>query len=290
MPTAPFLTRVRDLPRLGLGISTEYGAKAAGGLDPLALARRHPGFAGFLEVGVEADRGLDDDAQRWLAAGRATTYHFLDVNLDDPADYADEAWLERVRAHIATLRPAWLCGDAGLWHFGPRERGHMLLLPPILTHTSMLAMSAGIVALRTATGREVLPENPPGQAFVGDMHLLDFYAALVREADTGMLLDLSHLAIYQRLMGHAPDARLADFPLERIVEVHIAGGIERDHDGFAWVEDAHGADVLPEVWALFEWLVPRAPNLKAVVFECERNPIDVTLPGFARIQSLLERT
>ncbi len=290
MPTPPFLTRVRDLPKLGLGISTEYGARAAGGLNPLTLARQHPKFARFLEVGVEAERGLDRDALRWVKDGRRTTYHFLDVNLDDPGDYSDVAWLDRVRAHIATLRPAWLCGDAGLWHFGPRERGHMLLLPPILTHASMLAMSHGIVALRAATGREVLPENPPGQLFVGDMHLLDFYAALVREADTGMLLDLSHLAIYQRLMGQAPDARLADFPLERIVEVHIAGGVERDHDGFAWVEDAHGADVLPEVWDLFEWLVPRAPNLKAVVFECERNSIDVTLEGFAKIHSILERT
>ncbi len=290
MPPAPFLTRVHELPKLGLGISTEYGARAAGGLNPLALARRYPMYAGFLEVGVEADRGLDRDAKRWRSDGRRTTYHFLDVNLDDPADYADAAWLDRVRAHIEELRPAWLCGDAGLWHFGPRERGHMLLLPPILTQSSVHAMSAGIVALRAATGCEVLPENPPGQVFVGDMHLLDFYAALVREADTGMLLDLSHLAIYQRLMGHAPDARLADFPLDRIVEVHIAGGVERDCDGFAWVEDAHGADVLPEVWSLFEWLVPRAPNLKAVVFECERNTIDVTLPGFERIHAILGRT
>ena len=28
----------------------------------------------------------------WAAAGRATTYHFLDLNLEDPAD-ADDAWL-----------------------------------------------------------------------------------------------------------------------------------------------------------------------------------------------------
>ena len=38
-----FLTRVAALPRLGLGLSTEYGAAAApGALDPLALRAASP--------------------------------------------------------------------------------------------------------------------------------------------------------------------------------------------------------------------------------------------------------
>ena len=286
-PREPFTTRVRALPNLGLGVSTEYGAKGAGGLDPLRLAQEHPTFARFLEVGVEADRGLDDDARRWAASGRPTTYHFLDVNLDEPEDL-DPVWLERVRGHIAALRPAWLCGDAGLWHFGPRERGHMLLLPPILSRASAAAQAIGIRTLRAATGLEVLPETPPGQVYVGDLHLLDYFAELCTAADTGVLLDLAHLAIYQRLQGYAPDAGLDGFPLDRVVELHVAGGIERVHDGFVWIEDAHGADVLPEVWELYERIVACAPNLKAVVFECERNRLEVTLDGFARLATPLE--
>jgi len=282
----PFAKRVARLPTLGLGISTEYGARTSGGLDPLALRAAHPGFAGFLEVGVEAGRGLDADARRWAAAGHATTYHFLDVNLDEPEDF-DAPWLDLVREHIDVLSPAWLCGDAGLWHFGPREPGHMLLLPPILTRASAQALADGIRALSQATGLEVLPENPPGQVFIGDMHLLEFFAEVSAEADCGLLLDLAHLAIYQRLHGHAPDAGLADFPLDRVVEMHVAGGIERQHEGFAWVEDAHGADLLPEVWSLLEQVVPRASNLKAVVFECERNPLAATLDGFERLARLL---
>jgi len=61
LPLVPFLERVRALPTLGLGVSTEYGARSAGGLDPLRLAREHPPFARFLEVGVE--RGLDAEAR-----------------------------------------------------------------------------------------------------------------------------------------------------------------------------------------------------------------------------------
>jgi uncharacterized protein (UPF0276 family) len=283
----PFAKRVRSLPKLGLGISTEYGARSAGGLDPLRLAAEHPGFARFLEVGVEVAKGLDDEARRWSAAGRATTYHFLDVNLDEPEDL-DAPWLAKVQALIAELRPAWLCGDAGLWHFGPREPGHMLLLPPVLTRASAHALAAGVRTLREATGLEVLPENPPGQVFIGDLHLLAYFAELAEAADTGLLLDLSHLAIYQRTQGLPPDAGLADFPLERVVEIHVAGGTLRDHEGLTWVEDAHGATVLPEVWDLFAAVVPRARNLKAVVFECERNALEDTLAGFARLASILD--
>jgi uncharacterized protein (UPF0276 family) len=273
-----FVERSQQLPILGLGVSTEYGAAdAPGALDLRALRRAAPRLGAFLEVGVEAAKGLDDAAIRWAGAGLPTTYHFLDVNLDEPADL-DAAWLAEVRRLAGILKPAWLCGDAGLWHFGPRDRGHMLLLPPILTDDSASELAAGLVALREATGLEVLPENPPGSIFIGDLSLLDFFSRVLERADTGMLLDCAHLAMYQRLMGRQPTDGLDDFPLERVIEVHIAGGSTRSAGGFSWIEDDHSATILPETWAIFRHVVARAENLKAVVVECERNPLSVCLP------------
>jgi len=283
-----FHDRISSLPWLGLGVSTEYGAnEAPGALDVQALRARRPDLAGFLEVGVEVARGLDDAARAWVAAGGATTYHFLDVNLDEEEDF-DPAWLDAVRELAAELRPAWMCGDAGLWHFGPRERGHMLLLPPILSDEAAAAQAAGIERLRAAIGLEVLPENPPGQLFVGDLHLLDFFARVIDRADTGMLLDCAHLAIYQRVMGHAPLTGLDAFPLDRVVELHVAGGTERVTDEcYPWVDDDHTVAVLPDTWAIFEHVVPRAPNLRAIVFECERNHLDACVAGFERLRASL---
>jgi uncharacterized protein (UPF0276 family) len=285
---APFAERVAKLPVLGIGVSTEYGAgDSPGALDPRMLRARNPRWGAFLEVGVEVARGLDRHARAWTAEGLPTTYHFLDVNLDDPADF-DAAWLARVRALADELRPAWLCGDAGLWHVGPRERGHMLLLPPILTDDAATALAEGIVRLRETTGFEVLPENPPGVAYVGDLHLLDFFARVAERADTGLLLDLSHLAIYQHLAGNDALDGLDRFPAERVVEVHIAGGVERVHDGFRWIEDEHGAAVRPEVWRILDALRPRLVNLKAVVVECERNALDTVAPLFAAVEARLQ--
>lgn len=278
-----FLQRVQDLPRLGLGVSTEYGAFGhADTLDPVQLLEHDPRFAGFVEIGVEVARGLDPPTLAWLARGGSTTFHFLDVNLDEPDDF-DPVWLDRLRRLVAQVRPAWLCGDAGLWHFGRRERGHMLLLPPILGDDAATAMAQGIVRLREETAHEVLPENPPGSVYLGDLHLLEYFARVCERADTGMLLDVAHLAIYQRALGHEPLDGLADFPLERVVEVHVAGGIERSHDGMVWIEDAHAPVVLDDTWRILESLLPRLPNLRAVVFECERNRLDAVAPTFGRI-------
>ena len=282
-----FLERVNDLPVLGLGMSTEYGAgDSEGALDLLAHQREHPQFARFLELGIETVKGIDTHAEAWLSTGSPTTYHFLDVNLDEKEDF-DAAWLAQVRALVRKIKPAWMCGDAGLWHFGRRERGHMLLLPPILTDESASALADGIVALRETTGLEVLPENPPGHVFLGDLHLLEFFARVCERADTGMLLDCAHLAIYQRVMGYEPTTGIADFPTDRIVETHIAGGTEKSLNGFHWVEDDHTVDVLPDTWQVLETIAPRVPNLKAAVFECERNPAAYCIPGFKRIQETL---
>lgn len=282
-----FTDRVTSLPHLGLGVSTEYGAgDSPSSLDPWALRESHPAWAGFLEIGVEVHKGLDRHAARWVDAALPCTYHFLDVNLDEPEDL-DEPWLDAVRDLTAQMRPAWMCGDAGLWHFGQRQRGHMLLLPPILTDDAASAMAEGIVALREATGLEVLPENPPGAVFVGDLHLLDFFARVCERADTGMLLDCAHLAIYQGVAGHGPTEGLAAFPLDRVVELHVAGASVETRDGYRWVEDDHTTEVLPETWQIFDRVVPAAGNLKAVVFECERNPAEACAPGFTRLEARL---
>ena len=282
-----FLDRVPGLPRLGLGVSTEYGAgDASGALDPQALREENERWGGFLEVGVELAKGLDRHARAWAARGQPTTYHFLDINLDEPEDF-DPDWIEGVRQTAAALKPAWLCGDAGMWHLGCRDRGHMLLLPPILIAEQIEPMAAGIRRLRAETGLEVLPENPPGAAFVGDLHILDFFGRLAEAADTGLLLDCAHLALYQQIQGHGPLTALDGFPLDRVVELHIAGGAHRDHDGFAWVEDNHGTDVLDETWSIVDFVVARAPNLKAVVVECERNALPLALPLFQATEARL---
>lgn len=284
---APFAERVAALPQLGLGISTEYEA-GKHGLDPLALQRAHPKLVQFLEVGADLERGLDDDARAWAAAGLPTTYHFLDVNLEESEDLTRD-WTQATVEAAHSIGAAWLCGDAGLWHLGVRDLGHGILMPPVLEPESAAEMARNVRRLRHWAGMEVLPENPPAHVFLGRMHLADYFASVAEQADCGLLLDAAHLAAYQIVSGHDPLEALDRFPAERIVEMHVAGGRRFEHEGESFVEDDHGVDVLPETWAIVEELIPRATNLRALVFECERNRAEQVLPTFERLAGLLTR-
>jgi uncharacterized protein (UPF0276 family) len=273
------------LPRLGLGLSAEFDSSRAG-IDALDLVEAHPGVIDFLEYGADLDRGLDAHVQRWAAGGRPTTYHFLDVNLEEPEDL-DHAWLEATAAAARSIGAAWLCGDGGLWHFGPRDRGHMTLLPPVLTASSADAMAEALVRMQEVTGMVCLPENPPAPVYLGEMHVLDYFARVAERSGGGLLLDCAHLAIFQRSRGLDALTGLDGFPLDRVVEMHVAGGVLRDQEGFAWIEDDHSPEPLPETWAIFEHVAARAKNLKAVVYECERNAAHEVLDGFARLRRLV---
>ena len=284
---APFAQRVRALPYLGLGISTEFGARDTG-LDIHALHRERPDLCAFLEIGADLERGIDEDASEWVRAGAPTTYHFLDLNLEESEDL-DEAWVRDTSELARSVGAAWMCGDAGLWHIGPRERGHGVLLPPILTADSAREMAHNVRRLRAESGFEVLPENPPAHVYLGDLHLLEYFARVADDADCGLLLDVAHLAIYQHASGHAPLDGLDTYPFDRVVELHVAGAATFEHAGHTFVDDDHGLAVLAATWTIFETVVPRATNLRAVVLECERNPRELALPVFERVASALRR-
>jgi uncharacterized protein (UPF0276 family) len=279
--------RLAALPRLGVGISAEPDS-ARRGLDARAFSASHPSLVHFLEYGTDVARGLDEHVRGWAATGRPTTYHFLDLNLEDPNDL-DADWIAQTAARAKEIKAAWLCGDAGLWHLGRRERGHQLLLPPILTRESAQLVGDSVARLRDATGLEVLPENPPSSFYLGDLHILDYFAEVSRRGDCGLLLDCAHLAIFQRLRGLPPTAGLDGFPLDRVVELHVAGGTVVDVDGLSLVDDAHGPEPLPDTWLILDAVLPRASELKAIVFECERNPSDAVLPGFERLNASFPR-
>jgi len=275
---------IADLPRLGVGLSGEYGSSAKG-IDVLAMREARPDLVHFFEYGADLDRGLDEHVRRWSDAGLPTTYHFLDVNLAETED-VDAHWMHATTERARAIGAAWLCGDAGLWHFGSRERGHQVLLPPVLCRDSAMETADNIVRVQDATGFAVLPENPPAVIYLGDLHILDYFALVAERSGCGLLLDCAHLAIFQRLRGLGATDGLDGFPLDRIVELHVAGGSVRSIDGFEYVDDSHTPEPIPETWAILETVLPRAPNLRAIVYECEYNALEATLPIFERLNAM----
>jgi hypothetical protein len=90
-----------------------------------------------------------------------------------------------------------------------------------------------------------------------------FLNQLCERSGCYLLLDLHNL--YTNSRNHAGDsyAFLEELNLDKVVEIHIAGGME--HGGF--YHDAHSGITPDGVWELLDWALPRCCNLGGVVFE-----------------------
>jgi uncharacterized protein len=90
-----------------------------------------------------------------------------------------------------------------------------------------------------------------------------FLTELTARSGCGLLLDLFNL--WTNCVNHRldPVALIDRMPLDRVVEVHVAGGEERD----GMLLDSHSAEVPEPVWRLLADVLRRAPNLAGVTVE-----------------------
>jgi uncharacterized protein (UPF0276 family) len=122
-----------------------------------------------------------------------------------------------------------------------------------------------------------LPELPSE----GGRDEIAFLNELAERSGCGLLFDLYNFHCNALNLGFDAREALSRLRLDRVVQVHVAGG--RTHDGF--LMDVH-SDVVPEpVWELLEWLVPRAPNLAGINYEL----LEETRLGPEAVRGQLER-
>lgn len=139
------------------------------------------------------------------------------------------------------------------------------LLPSLQTKESVAVAAANIrqlcdhlpVPFAFETGVNYL------QPFPGEMPDGSFFAEVAEAANCGILLDLHNLWTNQQNGRQSVLDALAMMPLERVWEVHLAGG--QAFQGY-WL-DAH-SDLVPlPVMELAAQIIPYLPNLKALIFE-----------------------
>lgn len=139
-------------------------------------------------------------------------------------------------------------------------------------------LQAGLpVPIAVETGVNYLrprKDEMPDGAFVG---------AVAHEADCGILLDL-HNVFANSLNGRQTvEEYLSQLPLDRVWEMHLAGGFE--FDGY-WL-DAHSGVIPDALYSLARDVVPCLPNLKAINFEIF--PAFVPVVGLDSVRSQIEK-
>ncbi len=101
----------------------------------------------------------------------------------------------------------------------------------------------------------------------GELTEAEFLRRVVTEADCGILLDVANLYYNSQNMGYDPYNFLEAIPLERVIQVHLAGG-HQDRRG-QWV-DSHSEPVQEPIWRLFEFLVKRS-SIRGALIERDQN-------------------
>ena len=148
---------------------------------------------------------------------------------------------------------------------GGRELSTLFLLPPVQSPASAELAAANIRAVQRLLPVPFAFET--GVNYVrpqaGELSDGAFFARVAERADCGILLDLHNLWCNER-NGRQPVLDvLAELPLDRVWEVHLAGGQELD--GY-WL-DAHSGPVPEALMDLAAEVVPALPAVRALIFE-----------------------
>lgn len=158
------------------------------------------------------------------------------------------------------------------------------LLPPAQTPAGVEAAVEHIRSYQNCSPRPFLIETGVNYLRSRPGELPDgvFIAEIAERADCGILLDLHNLLANQRNGRQPVDEVLAALPLDRVLEIHVAGGIELD----GYYLDAHigGPDL--ELLAILSRILGQLPHLRAVVFEAV--PASMVMLGAAGLKTVLE--
>jgi uncharacterized protein len=141
---------------------------------------------------------------------------------------------------------------------------------PVMSAETLRRVVSAVKKWTRRFRRPLLLENSP-MYFVmpgTTMAQPEFFRRLCRESNVGILLDLTHLLATIRNLSLDAVQTLQEFPLERVVEIHISG-LSRQ-SGIYW--DDHASPAPSEVFSLLSQLMPRARSLRAVTLEYNWDP------------------
>lgn len=163
------------------------------------------------------------------------------------------------------------------------------LLPLPLDRESVRTVAARYRELREAIETPLAIENISFYAHAGPeaMSELEFLLEVLDASDASLLLDVNNVFVNSRNHGFDPREFIDHLPMERVVQLHIAGHLTRD-DGL--IIDTHAEPIRDEVFDLFEYTIRRKGPVP-VLLERDANfpPFDVLADEVRRLDARYRR-
>jgi uncharacterized protein (UPF0276 family) len=142
------------------------------------------------------------------------------------------------------------------------------LLPLPYTDATLDRVCAHIDEVQETLGRRMLLENPSSYLSFSESTWSepDFLREIARRTGCGLLLDVNNVFVSATNLGFSPQGYVAEFPVDRVGELHLAGhDTDEDDHGAPLLIDSHGRPVADPVWALLDLVLDRAGPLPALI-------------------------
>ena len=228
----------KNLTGAGLGLKRSFLA------DVLQQA---PDVVGFYEVAPEnwmTIGGKHGQGFRTLSERFPLVTHGLSLSIGS-TDPLDEDFLRNLKCFITEYNISLYSEHLSYCSHG----GHLYDLMPIpFTEEAIRHAACRIRRVQEILEQRIAIENVSYYAAPGqEMPEIEFFNAVVAEADCLILLDINN--IYVNSVNHCYDAEafLRAIPSERIAYGHMAGHFVQAPD---FLVDTHGAPVINPVWDL----------------------------------------
>lgn len=276
------IARVRTIPTgIGLGLRARFiGKVARGDAD---------GVPAFLELSPENYMhrgGIHPQRLAEIADRFPIISHGLMMSLGG-ADPFEAEYFGFLRQFLDRYDPPWhsdhLCwsGHDGVLH-------HDLLPVPFTTAVAK-RIAARIAEARDRLERPMGIENISWYLTLGHAEHDEpqFLTEVLERADCGLLLDVNNVFVNAQNHGFDPYAWLEKIPLDRVLQLHVAGHEPYDE---TMLLDTHGATVRDEVYDLMAWVIERI-GPRPVLLERDANipPLPELLDEIRRLDGVYQQ-
>jgi len=200
----------------------------------------------------------------------------------------DERAIQRARSLAALYDTPWVAEHFQCLHTEDGTYNLNYVFPPLYTEEFLARFVANANALQARLDQPLVMENIPGFFDVQASQMPEpvWLRRFFEATGTGFLLDLPHVWLEAHYRAMAPESWLAEFPLEHVVELHVAG-VEEDGDlRGPWIAPTAPSD---EMLAFMAHAVAKCPRAKAVTFDAFSPSLtaDVLVGSVERIRSAL---
>jgi uncharacterized protein (UPF0276 family) len=266
---------------IGLGLRAEFLSAARAGTADGRVAFFEISPENYMHRGGPVVRKFEEIAARVpiISHGLMMSIGALDPLSDDYFTHLRE-FLNRHR----DILPAWhsdhLCFST--------EQGAVLhdLLPLPADERTAVRVAGRIREAQDRLERPLALENISYYLPIGQPRLreAEFVRIVCEEADCALLLDVNNVVVNSKNFGFDPLEMLAAYPLERVVQLHVAGHTRWDR--FEMFLDDHGATVEPKVHELMQWVVERIGPIPVLLErDSDIPPLDELLDEVAALQA-----